>query len=449
MKVLKEYIHLYDHQKDVLKLMDENDTYGIYLEQGLGKTIIGLCDITRKVYKFGIKRILILAPVAVKGAWERDIDHLTDEAKELIKDRITITNYEQLQAKAGEKLKKTKWDYIILDEGHRIKDKSTNTHKIIIKMGLHTRFKYILTGTPVVNGNLINYWSYDTFMHTEINRGRAQSSHFGTITNFKNSYCILDQWYNPKAYIKVDEILDYVKRTSIRLYKKDCLDLPEMLEPEIYEIPMGSEQLKFYKEMAKTSTILDHDLLAENGVSRLNYLRQIATGFLYLEDKTLQLSNQKINVLKDYLKDSEDPVVIFYNFTEEGDQIEKLLKSLKIKYHKLDGKTKPKDKSNWKLFQKDDSRVYLSQIQSGARGIDLFKSSVIIYYSLPLSSEVFEQSKARIHRAGMKNIPASYIIFTTKNTVELEIYDALKNYMDFNEKMFDIYIENYTRGQKV
>lgn len=449
MKVLKPNIKLFDHQEKVLKLMDKHNSYGIYLDMGLGKTLIGLSDMVRKAYFNDIKKILVLAPIAIKAAWKRDLNLLTDEARQLIEPKLTITNYEQLQAKAGKKLMSEVWDYIIIDEGHKIKDKTTNTHKLVIKLALNAKFKYILTGTPVVNGNLINYWSYDTFMHPVISRGRVQSEFFGSISNFKRNYCILDNWYNPKAYVNVNQILDRVKDTSIRLYKKDCLDLPEKLEPVIFDIPLTPIQKNMYKEMAKTSTLIDYELLAENGVSRLNYLRQISSGFVYVEDQTIEIPNNNIKILKDFLTDHTEPLVIFYNFTEEYNQIKALLDKMKISYYSLNGKTKEKDRDAWVRFQNDDTQIFLAQIESGARGIDLYKASTILYYSLPLSSETFEQSKDRIHRAGMRNVPASYIIFQREKTVDEEIYKALKNYMDFNEIMFDTYIDRYVRGQKI
>lgn len=465
MKVLKAGIKLFDHQREVLSIMKTKDSLGLYLEQGLGKTLIGLCDIVYKVYKYNIQNILIVAPISVKQAWARDLDLLTDEARELIEDRLLITNYEQLIATKlsdkkdingkrvrvlsdnAQKISEVQWDYIIIDEGHKIKDPSTNTFQQVVKQAYKARFRYLLTGTPVVNGQLVNYWSYDVFYDPVVIRGRFASKTWGNITKFKNDFARLDQWWNPVQYLKVDEIMTHVKKNSIRLFKEDCLDLPDKLDPEIYDIEMSPKQKKYYKEMSKDSTILELELIAENGVSKLNYLRQIASGFIYDNDKTpVDLGDNKVKELIEFLKDYDKPVVIFYQFKHSYTKLRKALDKAKLDVITLNGSTE--DKTVWKKFQQGEGQVFLAQYQTASRGIDLFRSNLIIYYEPTLSSEVHEQSSDRIHRIGAHS-PASYIQYVTEGSVEKEIIEALGNYSDFNKVMFDRYIESYTRGEKI
>lgn len=472
MKVLKEKVKLYEHQKLALNTMAKEKRWGLYLEMGLGKTLIGLADIVRKIHLNGVSKVLVVATKAIIPAWKRDMELLTHQARELLEKYVTFTNYEQLVArkftrdnkvevkysKDGEKIMATEWDYIIFDECQKIKDHRTNSHKSALKLAYRATYVYLLTGSPVVNGQLVNYHAYDLFLNPELVRGKIASKQWGSLTNFKNTFGILDQWYNIKIYTDVDNILSHVKGVSTRMYSKDWLDLPDMLEPEIWTVEMTTKQGKLYREMAKGSTIENDEILAENAASRLNYLRQIASGFYYkdiIEDEeaigreAVSISKEKAKVLEDYLKDNEDPLVIFYNYNQELKDIEDVLKKLKVGYLTLNGATKPKDKGNWRLFQSHDKyRVYVAQIQSGARGIDLFKSSKTMYYSLPLSSEVFEQSKKRTNRIGTKK-PSSYIILASKGSIEYAIYEALNNYLDFNEKMFDKYIKTYEKGMKI
>ena len=471
MKVLKPAINLYSHQKLSLNLMNTHNRYGLYLEMGLGKTLIGLSDIVRKIHINGARKILVVATKSIIAAWQRDMQMLTDQARALVEKYVTFTNYEQLvdrkynvdgkkvvkRTENGSVILDTKWDYIIFDECQKLKDHNSSTHKNSLKIAYRAKYVYLLTGSPVVNGQLINYHAYDLFLNPTLYRGRIVSAHWGGVTKFKNDFGILDQWYNIKVYTNVDKILNYVKTVSVRMYSKDYLDLPDMLEPEIWEVEMTKEQEKIYKEMAKSSTIESEEIIAENPASRLNYLRQIASGFYYrhIENdgetgrEAISLSLEKAKLLQTYLSETDDPLVIFYNYDQELKDIVHVLQKLKVKHLILNGNTKPKDKGNWRIFQEDDSvRVYVAQISAGARGIDLYKSSKVLYYSLPLSSEVFEQSKKRINRIGTKH-PSSYFIFASKGSIEYAIYQALQNYLDFNKVMFSKYITTYEKGMKI
>ena len=69
-------------------------------------------------------------------------------------------------------------------------------------------------------------------------------------------------------------------------------------------------------------------------------------------------------------------------------------------------------------------------------GINLQKANKIVYFSPPLSSELFEQSKKRTHRIGQEK-PCFYYYLVCKNSIEEHIYDTLKLRRDYTEKLFE------------
>ena len=160
-----------------------------------------------------------------------------------------------------------------------------------------------------------------------------------------------------------------------------------------------------------------------------------------------ELKCEKLEVLKEFLDGWEKKLVIFCNFTKSIDNVSGLLKKLKIKHVVLDGRQK--DKQIWRKFQSDPKvQVIICQYQSASEGVDLFAADTIIYYEPTLSSNTLEQSRDRIHRISQTR-PCSYIHFLTTGTIETAIYKSLKNYEDFNQAVFERYINTYTKGGKI
>ena len=319
-------------------------------------------------------------------------------------------------------------------------------------------YRYILTGTPISNGQLENIWSLYCFLDTYIERGNPYSRIFGgSYRAFEDRYCILNMYHKPSSYIHVKELQDIISEHSYRVKKVDCLDLPEKLPDEIIKVDQAEKAL--YKKLATESAILEYEILAENPLSRLVKLRQLCSGYLtyteikkdaegkeYQEDKTLELKTEKLSILEELLEGYEDDkkIVIFAEFKYSIAKICELLAKMRIKYVVLDGDQK--DKTIWRKFQVDKSiRVIVCQYQTVSAGIDLFASDTIIYYEPTLRSNTLEQSRDRIHRTGQKN-KCSYIHLLTRGTVEVDIYRALAGYSDFSEALFTRYMEGYRRS---
>lgn len=362
---------------------------------------------------------------------------------EILKSVITLINYDKVwRGKEDSPFNKV-WDCIILDEAHLIKNRTSERSKFLLKLSINAKYRYILTGTPIGNGQLDNIYSEYAFLDPYLERGRVASNIFkGTYTDFTNRYCIMGKYYKPIKYINVRELQDIINKYSYRVTKSECLDLPDKLPDEIYSIELKEKAL--YKKLQKESALLDYDVLAENPLARLTKLRQLASGYITTEDGIVEVKNEKIEVLKEFIEDYDKKLVIFAEFKYSIQKITELLKKLKIKYVTLDGDQK--DKTIWRKFQADDSiRVIVCQYQSASSGIDLFSSDTIIYYEPTLRSTTLEQSRDRIHRTGQKN-KCSYIHFITKGTVEENIYKALSGYSDFSEKLFTEYLNSYTRA---
>ena len=382
---------------------------------------------------------LVVAPKSTLGAWERDIEKFDELDQEILKAAITLVNYDLVWRR--ESFKKP-WGAIVLDEAHFIKNRSSKRSQALLKMAVHAKYKYILTGTPIGNGQLENIWSQYTFLNPYIERGRVASRIFGgTYPKFSDRYCILNQYHQPYAYRNVNELQEIINQYSYRVKKIDCLDLPEKLPDEIVEIELVEKKL--YKELHQESTLADYEILAENGLSRMIKLRQLASGFINNDGEVVEVKCEKLNILEELIVGLDKKLVIFAQFTHSIKSISELLKKLKIKHVVLNGESK--DKTIWRQFQNDESiQIIVCQYDTACAGIDLFAADTIIYYEPTIKSNTLEQSRDRIHRTGQKN-KCSYIHLITKGTIERDIYRALAGYSDFTEKLFTQYMESYRK----
>ena len=429
--------------------MRANNFFALFMEQGTGKTLPALCRILDLLRSGSIEEALVVAPKSALGAWERDIELFDDLDRDILRGGITLINYDKVWRGGDKSPYWKKYGAIVLDEAHNIKNRTSQRAKFLLKLACMSDYRYLLTGTPIGNGQLENIYSLYTFLDPYLERGRVCSRIFGgSYQKFQDRYCILNMYHKPSSYIHVKELQEIINEHSYRVKKIECQDLPEKLPDEIVKVDLLEKKL--YKKLATESAILEYEILAENPLSRLVKLRQLSSGYLTYkegrEDKLLDLKTEKLSVLQEILEGYPDDkkVVIFAEFKRSIAKISELLRKMKIRFVVLDGDQK--DKTIWRKFQADKKiRVIVCQYKTANAGIDLFASDTIIYYEPTLSSNVLEQSRDRIHRTGQKE-KCSYIHLLTRGTVEVEIYRALAGYSDFSEALFTRYMEGYRRS---
>lgn len=441
-------LKLYRHQEIALSYMRSNNYFALFMEQGTGKTIPSLVRLLDLLKNKDIDDALVVAPKSALGAWERDIELFEPRDQAILKKGITLINYDKVWR--GEKKSPYYKPYgcIILDEAHFIKNRSSKRSKFLLKIATMSKYRYILTGTPIGNGQLENIWSLYCFLDPYLQRGYVYSRIFGgSYRTFEDKYCILNMYHKPMSYIHVDELQDIINQYSYRVKKVDCLDLPEKLPDEVIKVDLKNKSL--YKQLATESAILKYEILADNPLSRLVKLRQLCSGYLKVDPEIgddIEVETEKTAVLEELIEGFEEDkkLVIFAEFKYSIKKISNLLDKKKIKFVILDGDQK--DKTIWRKFQTDKSiRIIVCQYQTASAGIDLYASDTIIYYEPTLRSTTLEQSRDRIHRTGQKN-KCSYIHLLTKGTVEVDIYRALSSYSDFSEKLFTEYMNDYRRS---
>ena len=413
-------IKLYDHQKEARQRLIERNAYALYMDQGTGKTLPILYHIAYLASVNEITNALIVAPLSTLGAWTRDLEKMPESKRKWITS-LTIINYDKVWRRA--EIHQATWDCIVLDEAHSIKHRTSQRSKAVRKMGLKAKYRYILTGTPMSNGHLEEYWAQFNFMDPDI---------FGPYKRFEDRYCFVNQFYKPYKYRHVDELKTIIAANSYRITKEECLDLPEKLDDEVIELELR-EKAK-YKQMLD-NFIAELEIEAPNPLTRMGKLRQLCSGFIIDENRqAIELKSDKLKITQELLEARGDKkTVIFAEFKHSIRTITDHLKKEKISHLILDGDQK--DKNVWRTFQSDETiQVIVCQYQTANAGIDLYASDTIIFYEPTLSSMINEQAKDRIHRIGQHH-PCSYYYLITKGTVERKIYNTLLKGRDFGKEV--------------
>lgn len=410
---------LFNHQKNILSFLTIYNHFAVFAEAGCGKTLPMLYHITNLLMSNEISNCLIICPASVKGSWARDIQKLSPVRKPFAKN-ITVVSYDLVWRREEYRIR---WDCIVLDESHCIASRTSKRSRFIHKLKCENQYRYILTGTPMHNGHYEDYWSQIDFL---------EPGYLGTYNEFCAHYTVQRQL--PGTYVKiivkyrnVEELLDKIRRISYYIDKEQCLDLPELLPPEIIECEL--QEKKLYNE-ALHGFIKAYDMNLGNPMTIIVKLRAICSGFVLNEFNDLYaLKCKKTKMLDELLDSISGKVVIFAEFVHSIECIKLMLKKKKLSYYVLDGNQR--NKAIWRDFQQDDTQVMVCQYRSANAGIDLYAASTMIFYEPTQSSTVVDQAMARIHRNGQTR-NCLYYWLITKGTVEEDIYKRTADGMDFN-----------------
>jgi len=233
------------------------------------------------------------------------------------------------------------------------------------------------------------------------------------------------------GFQKLEELQESIKDFSIRKRKEDCLDLPEKIYMKRY-VELSDEQKKAYGTMKrKALMILNEEVFSTmNVLTQIMRLQQVVAGSLRNEaGETVVLENNRIQTVVDLLEETSGKVVIFAVFQTDIQRLENTIaarfgKESVASYY---GKTPQNERQKTiDKFQDPDSdlRYFISNPQTGGRGITLTAASTMIFYSNSYDLEMRVQAEDRIHRIG-QNKSCTYIDLVSKDTVDEKILQNL------------------------
>lgn len=469
---------LWEHQKQAIAKALEGDHFALFMSVGTGKTRTCI-EIIRRVYAKNGKMLptLIFAPLSVVENWERELllfsktgrddilclvgdkkperlrNFLLNKATLQYRPAVVITNYETaLQKTAMKTIEAWGPEVLVLDECHRVKNPKAKRSKIIGLLSDSVKYKYILSGTPILNSPA------DIFMQYRI---LDSGETFG-----KNFFAFRAQWfedlnaswkakpgYFPK-FVPRDEVYsrmnEMIYKKAFRATREECLDLPPLIKQEVH-VELSFKQREHYDEMKRDFITWVKDkkrsgepkaVIARLAMTKVLRLMQIASGFLKTEDGAITEieDNPRLHALSDLLEDhaQNEKIIVWSIFKENYKHIKRVCENLGLGYVELHGETKAEDRPQIiKRFKEDAScRVFISNPASGGEGINLAESSVSIFYTRDFSLLKDAQAEARNYRGGSEiHKRILRIDLIAKNSVDTMISEAIEQKADIAEKI--------------
>ena len=321
--------------------------------------------------------------------------------------------------------------YILLavDEATSIKNIKSARTKNLITLARKCDYRRILTGTPITQSPL------DLFAQCEF----LQPGLLGhrTFVGFRSEYAVMRQmnlgsrqFQVVDGYRNLDKLTKKIEHFSSRILKKDCLDLPEKVYEIIY-VEHTPEQRKVYDDL-KTYAMSQFDqglLTSTSAITTINKLHQINCGHVKLDDRTtVDIPNNRIQVLLDLLEKIEGKVLIWCAFQRDVELIIAALEALPEGYpvHYYGNTTCSEREDALKNFEADPScKWFVGTAATGGKGLSLTQATTTVYYSNSDSAEDRWQSEDRNHRKGQMN-QVTYFDLVTPGTVDVKILQRLK-----------------------
>lgn len=407
----------FKHQSQALADLESFNRCCLVHDMGLGKTLTS----TEKLSTMDFKHAMVVCQKSLIPTW---IKHLKDnypewevidytKPKAVIPDSkcVIVLNYDIIFRRP--ELYRLKNLSVILDECTIISNPSAKRTKAIFRLDIDNII--MLSGT-VSKGKYENLWTLGRLCGWGISKrdfyDRYVIEQEITVNNTPYPVKII------VGYRNVEELKSMLRKFGFHFLKtEDVIELPEQTFVNI-DVESTPQYRKFRKE--RVVELPNRTLVGDTTLSRMLYERMLCG----------QYNKNKLEAFADLLESTDDRVIVFYNFNEELYELKKII-----------GNSRPISEVNGSMkdltaYDNEENSVTLVQYQAGSMGLNLQKANKIVYFTLPLSSEFFEQSKKRTHRIGQQK-PCFYYTLICENSIEEKILKTLEMRKDYTNALFE------------
>jgi len=409
----------YPYQQFCYEQLINHPSMGLFLDMGLGKTIITLLAIKELKYgRFQVAKVLVIAPKKVAEAtWQQEaakwnnvkslrISTVLGTEKQRIKAIMTpadiyVINRENVVWLVDYYKNNWPFDMVVADESSSFKSHKAKRFKALAAIRSHIKRMVCLTGTPTPNG-LLDLWSQVYLL----DRGKRLGEKF---THYRERFfepgqrnrTTIFSW-DPKD-CAWENIMAKVSDICISMKSEDYLQLPEIVYDDI-PVQLDSKATGAYNELEKKMVLnlISQDKVIDvaSAAALSNKLQQLANGAVYDDaGRWYPVHDCKIEAFLELLEKLHGkPALVFYNFRHDLERITKVLnEKTNLVFECLEG---AKEMADWNAGKLN---VLLAHPASCAYGLNLQQGgNHVIWFGLNWSLELYQQANKRLHRQGQK-----------------------------------------------
>lgn len=464
---MKYQIPPWPHQLEAIELAKDRDFFALFFEMGCGKTAAAINIMRWKMaQERRILSTLILCPVIVVENWRREIaanaGQMVIDATQALSGRdkkakqkqlakegkhIFITNIETVTTDLWNDIKRRRWDMLLVDESHRFKSNEAKRTKRLIKFADCVRYKFILSGSPILNSEMDiwaqyrildrsifeeNFTAFRAEWFVDKNAGMPSEKHFPN--------------WQPRESTK-EKLKEVIAHHSMRVEKEEVLkNLPPLVKQSVF-VELTPEQRKHYKEMEKhfITYINDDACVAELALTKILRLQQIVAGIVKVAEKEepIRIESAKLMAVKELLGDlcPKHKVIIWSCFVDTYGDLMKLCDEMKLSYRIIRGGQGREERQRYvDEFNNDPSvNVMIANQRAGGTGVGLQAAPYAIYYARNYNLEEDIQSESRNHRGGSEHHKQiTRIDIIAQDTLDDDITDALRNKTELGDFLLSL-----------
>lgn len=419
---------------------------GLFLEMGLGKTVITLTALERLMYdRFEVGRVLVIAPLRVaEDTWSRESEKW-DHLKHLRISKILGTPQKRREALAADadiyviNRENVVWlcselagdwpfDTVVIDELSSFKSPKAQRFKALRKYIVKSKRVIGLTGTPAPNG-LIDLWSQIYLIDGGERLGR-------TVTGYRDRYFLPDKRNGMTIFtykLKPDAdrlIWDKLSDICISMRAEDWLTLPERID-NLVTVRLTDKQRKAYDEFEREQYIefAEGEVTALSAAALTNKLLQFSNGAVYKSDGGyIETGSGKLDALEDIITAAGGrPVLCFYSYKHDLERIRA----------RFDFAQTLDNSSQIERWNRGEIPLLLAHPASAGHGLNLQAGgSIIVWFGLTWSLELYQQANARLHRQGQQQkVIVHHLI--TEGTCDEKVYQSLQGKSCVQDDLLD------------
>ena len=411
---MKKVFNPYPYQQYCIDRIINDDSVGLFIDMGLGKTAITLTAINElKYYRWSVCKVLVIAPKKVaESTWSKEAlkwEHLNRIRVSVVlgtlKQRINaletpadiyVINRENTQWLVGYYKNDWPFDMVVLDESSSFKNHRAKRFLSMKAIRPHIKRLVELTGTPSSKG-LIDLWAQIYLLDGGKRLGR-------TISVYREMYFVPDKRnrttifsYAPREGAE-EEIYKQISDICVSMKAEDYLQLPDLIVEDIPVI-LDTNARRAYDIMERDMLLeVDEDVITATTAATLTgKLLQLCNGAVYDENGNVQeIHDCKIEALLEVIEQlNGQHAIIYYYFKHDVKRILAALDKLKLNVRVYQN---GQDEEDWNAGKID---ILLAQPASCGYGLNLqYGGHHIIWYGLTWALEEYLQAIKRLHRQG-------------------------------------------------